>query len=1192
MDEPFSAPDKRKEELSTKQRALIALEDMRDRLAAMERSRNEPIAVIGCSCRFPGGATSVESYWRLLQEGRDGIGEVPADRWNLEEFYDPELSRPGTMNTRWGGFLEDLDQFDPGFFGIPVREASTLDPQQRLLLEVSWEALERAGYAPDRLAGSMAGVFVGISSWDYANLLTEAPPRGGTGFALSIAANRLSYCFDFQGPSVALDTACSSSLVTVELACQSLRGGLSDLALAGGVNVILSPWTTVAFSQAGMMASDGRCKTFDAAANGYVRSEGCGIVVLKRLSDALRDRDHILGVIRGSAVNHDGRSNGLTSPNGQAQKALIRRALKNAGVKPHQIGYVEAHGTGTPLGDAVEVDSLWEVIREGRSGHATCVLGSVKTNVGHLEAAAGVAGLIKTLLLLENGEIPPHLHLKTISPSLALQDKPGLTIVTRPTPWTRGAQPRIAGVSSFGFGGTNAHVIVAEAPAPETRPKLMERPAHMLTISAKTPSALRALVRRYHSYLGGTSENIADICYTASAGRSHFEHRVSVTAASVEELREKLAASGSTGASPFAARAVPGAGQPRIAMLFGPSHDVLVRQTLFETQPTFRRLLQDCIDVTGPLSGGDTDDRALFAFQYALTRTLQSWGIQPAAVFGVGAGALAAACVAGVIDWKDAILLAGNPEAVRRIVFRSPSLPLVSAETGRTIEPGSTPGMDYWQGYRRRTSPVAIALDSLRARGCHVFLESSRGQVAPVELRGESDLWLACAEDRRPAWETLLDTVGALYVNGTSVDWKGFDEGYERSRVVLPTYPFERRRCWLDPSEMRRFEGPLKNSVAGAVRVGLHAPGRPRDPADAPEVLEIAVEQLGLVGTGRRDAVQGLLRAGALGRRDPEQRRGHALEERDQTAEGARLGQMLQPRQPVLVRQRLEAIPALAHLVHEPFPWSGRWMRQVEDAAGGLGTAREVHDRFADVVHRREVHDAAAEVRRVAQFDASLCEPGNQVVQLAVARTTVAADEPGAIDRRRQAAGARRQHQLLGHPLGLGVSHGQAAPITQVLVLGQPIRRLESWREQHGDGADIVERFRPSCGAEPQDFRRATDDRALQRLIGQDEVDRGRRVVDHVDGVGHQRVCGIVETEARFGQVARHHGDPRRQLFIPFADLTLAREQALAGSRRRLAANQAVHRGGGVTDQRSQQVCAEIARGPREQHVSRVRCKG
>jgi len=476
-----------KEELSTKQRALIALEDMRARLAAMERSRNEPIAVIGCSCRFPGGATSVESYWRLLQEGRDGIGEVPPDRWNLEEFYDPDLSRPGTMNTRWGGFLEDLDQFDPGFFGIPVREASTLDPQQRLLLEVSWEALERAGYAPDRLAGSMSGVFVGISSWDYANLLTEAPPRGGTGLALSIAANRLSYCFDFQGPSVALDTACSSSLVTVELACQSLRGGLSDLALAGGVNVILSPWTTVAFSQAGMMASDGRCKTFDAAANGYVRSEGCGIVVLKRMSDALRDRDHILGVIRGSAVNHDGRSNGLTSPNGQSQKALIRRALKNAGVKPHQIGYVEAHGTGTPLGDAVEVDSLWEVIREGRSSDATCVLGSVKTNVGHLEAAAGVAGLIKTLLLLEHGEIPPHLHLKTISPNLALHDKPALTIVTRPTPWRRGAQPRIAGVSSFGFGGTNAHVIVAEAPVPETRRKLTERPAHMLTISAKTP---------------------------------------------------------------------------------------------------------------------------------------------------------------------------------------------------------------------------------------------------------------------------------------------------------------------------------------------------------------------------------------------------------------------------------------------------------------------------------------------------------------------------------------------------------------------------------------------------------------------------------------------------------------------------------------------------------------------------------
>jgi len=250
-------------------------------------------------------------------------------------------------------------------------------------------------------------------------------------------------------------------------------------------------------------------------------------------------------------------------------------------------------------------------------------------------------------------------------------------------------------------------------------------------------------------------------------------------------------------------------------MLFGSSHDLVVQQTLFETQPTFRRLLQDCIDVTGPLSSGNTDDRALFAFQYALTRTLQSWGIQPAAVFGAGAGALAAACVAGLVEWKDAILLAGNSEAVHQIAFRSPSIPLVSAETGRTIEPGSTPGVGYWQGYRRRTSPVGIALDSLRARGCHVFLESCRGQVASAELRRESDLWLACADDRHPVWETLLDTVGALYVNGTSVDWKGFDEGYERSRVVLPTYPFERRRCWLDPSETRRFQGPLKNSSPG-----------------------------------------------------------------------------------------------------------------------------------------------------------------------------------------------------------------------------------------------------------------------------------------------------------------------------------------------------------------------------------------
>lgn len=338
-----------------------------------------------------------------------------------------------------------------------------MDPQQRLLLEVSWEALEHAGYSSDQLAASQTGVFTGISTWDYFTLQLEPPPRGGTGMALSIAANRLSYLLDLRGPSMAVDTACSSSLVAVDLACQSLRNGKCDLALAGGVNIILSPLTTVACSQAGMMAADGHCKTFDHRADGYVRGEGCGVVVLKRLSDALKDGDHILALVRGSAVNQDGRSNGLTAPNGLAQQAVIRQALQNAAVTPDRIGYVEAHGTGTALGDAIEVESLWTVLKEGRTDNQPCRISSVKTNIGHLEAAAGIAGFIKLVLLLHREQIPPHLNLQTINPVLNLEQTQ-LQIPTSLQLWKPGEQPRLAGISSFGFGGTNVHAIVEEAP--------------------------------------------------------------------------------------------------------------------------------------------------------------------------------------------------------------------------------------------------------------------------------------------------------------------------------------------------------------------------------------------------------------------------------------------------------------------------------------------------------------------------------------------------------------------------------------------------------------------------------------------------------------------------------------------------------------------------------------------------------
>ncbi|PYQ43879.1 MAG: short-chain dehydrogenase, partial [Acidobacteria bacterium] len=468
------------DQLSPLKRAILELREMRAKLAQVEQARTEPIAIIGQACRFPGGADTPEAFWSLLRDGVDAITEVPSDRWDSDDYYDPDPDAPGKMYTRRGGFVKAVDQFDPHFFAMSPREAVNLDPQQRMLLELSWEALERAGQAPETLMGSRTGVFVGISTCDYGFMqihqggATAINAYFGTGSAASAAAGRLSYVLGLQGPCLALDTACSSSLVTVHLACQSLRNRECRTALAAGVNLMLRPEITIGFCRARMLAADGLCKTFDAAADGYVRGEGCGVVVLKRLSDALAERDPILAVIRGSAVNQDGRSGGLTVPNGPAQEALIREALTMAAVAPSEVGYVEAHGTGTSLGDPIEVRALGAVLREGRSSDRPLILGSVKTNVGHLESAAGIAGLIKVVLSLQHGQIPPHLHFKQPNPNISLHDIPAVVPVEL-MPWPAPYDRRIAGLSSFGFTGTNAHLLVEQAPVEDAGQAFADR---------------------------------------------------------------------------------------------------------------------------------------------------------------------------------------------------------------------------------------------------------------------------------------------------------------------------------------------------------------------------------------------------------------------------------------------------------------------------------------------------------------------------------------------------------------------------------------------------------------------------------------------------------------------------------------------------------------------------------------------
>ncbi|NJK64217.1 MAG: type I polyketide synthase, partial [Synechococcaceae cyanobacterium SM2_3_1] len=683
MTEQINPDGPQAETLSPTKRALAALAKLQARLNALESANTEPIAIIGIGCRYPTHANSPKAYWEMLHNGTDAISEVPPQRWDIDAYYDPDPQALTKLYTRSGGFLLDpIDGFDPQFFEISPRETLTLDPQQRLLLETSWEALEHANIPPETLFNTRSGVFLGISTTDYREqIAAAAKPETiaylGTGNSLSTAAGRLSYFLGLTGPNLAVDTACSSSLVALHLACQSLRQQECHLALVGGVNLMLTPATTLVFCRAGMLSPDGRCKTFDAAADGYGRGEGCGVVVLKRLSDAQRDGDHILALIRSSAVNQDGRSGGLTVPNGPSQEAVIRQALEKGKVDPALVDYIEAHGTGTSLGDPIEVSALGAVYGESHSREHPLLLGSVKTNMGHLEAAAGVAGLIKVVLALQHEEIPKHLHFQKPSPHIDWEELP-LEVVKEARSWPRGDRPRLAGISSFGFSGTNAHVIVEEVPQTDPHPpREVDRPLHLLPLSAKKPEALADLTHSYITYLSALPEEFGDVCFTAQTRRTHFVHRLGVIAADPAEAIQKLEAhqrkeeiTGLVGGKRQ------GYEYSQVAFLFTGqgSQYVGMGKELYETQPTFKQALDRCAQILDayleqPLLEvlfGDQGWRlhqtaytqpALFALEYSLAQLWISWGIQPQILMGHSVGEYVAACIAGVFILEDGLKL-------------------------------------------------------------------------------------------------------------------------------------------------------------------------------------------------------------------------------------------------------------------------------------------------------------------------------------------------------------------------------------------------------------------------------------------------------------------------------------------------------------------------------------------------------
>src|SRR5215212_8928235 len=507
-----------------------------EEVASSERSSlSEPIAVVGLGCRFPGEVSGRESLWQFLCEGRSSVGEVPPDRWSLFDDGSPEVGAALSDTTRWGSFLTDIDAFDAEFFEISPREAAKMDPQQRLLVEVAWEALEHAGIPAHSLRHTQTGVFAGACVSEYGYLvstdLNQVDAWSGTGGALSIIANRVSYFLDLRGPSVTVDTACSSALVGVHLACQSLRTGESNLAIAAGVNLMLSPAVTRSFDQANAMSPTGRCHAFDAAADGFVRGEGCGVAVLKRLSDALRDGDRVLAVVRGSAVNQDGRSNGLMAPNPAAQMAVLRAAYANAGVAPREVDYVEAHGTGTLLGDPIEARALGTVLGRGRPEQSPLMIGAIKSNLGHLEAAAGIAGFIKTVLAVQRARIPQNLHFQNPNPHIPF-DQMRLKVVAEHREWPSVTRVRRAGVSSFGFGGTNAHVVIEQAPA--TDPVVQQDgPAVMtLVISGKTRERIASKAGLLAEWMVGEGAGVAlaDVAHTLNHHRERYAKFATVCA--------------------------------------------------------------------------------------------------------------------------------------------------------------------------------------------------------------------------------------------------------------------------------------------------------------------------------------------------------------------------------------------------------------------------------------------------------------------------------------------------------------------------------------------------------------------------------------------------------------------------------------------------------------------------------------
>ncbi|MFN7962872.1 MAG: beta-ketoacyl synthase N-terminal-like domain-containing protein [Thermoanaerobaculia bacterium] len=850
MTEPATPQDSLQAKLRD---ALAALKRARGGLEELERRKREPIAIIGMGCRYPGGANDPAGLWQLAAGGATGIAAIPPERWALEDFYNPDPEAPGTYVSKAGFCAAPLAEFDAGFFGIPPREAAEMDGQQRLALEVSWEALEHAGVEIDRLAGSRTGVFLGVGSSDHSWLaLSDAAgftPYTGVGSSCSTTVGRIAHLLDLRGPTLAIDTACSSALVALHMAVSSLRAGECDLALAGGVYLITTPLPVIALSKLRLFSRDGSCRPFAAGADGTVPAEGCGMLVLKRASDARRDGDRILALVRGSAINQNGRSAGITAPNLLAQKEVLAEALKQAGVAASEVGLIEAFGTGTPLGDQVEFEALAMIYGEGSASENPCYITSVKSNIGHAMNAAGAASLVKTVESLAAGEIAP----------IAGFGEPGeqldwratrLRFAHRAQPWPRQeGRSRLAAVSSFSWSGSNVHVILEEGPAPVEEGAAVA--PRLLTLSARSPQALAEVARRWARYLGpqGQAESFSleDIAFTASARRKHHDHRLALVGSSREQLAvklERLLAEGAFDEARFP-RVAQLASRPLVLVFPAEQDRAEALYALAKLLPAVATHLEACeaaaAEVLGlaglsPSSEGAPSPLAAaarsLASQTALVVALSELGIQASAAVGGGVGEAAAAWAAGLLSLPQAfeslrpLAAGGSAERFGPLPAVTAGVTFFSASLGTMVSAAEI-AAGRWQPRPADSEGWAMALGALSAETFNTYLELAPDPEASAALGclrtlaggGVTRLALLPA-DACPA-ECLLEALGTLYGLGFLPRFaRLFSPG--RQAVTVPAYPWQREPCLRQVARPKAVErGPEAGVAEPSGRPGV-----------------------------------------------------------------------------------------------------------------------------------------------------------------------------------------------------------------------------------------------------------------------------------------------------------------------------------------------------------------------------------